>query len=45
MRGLLLFSFPALILCLAILIPILLNWSQGVPLCDTWLNAVLPACR
>jgi len=44
MRLVLLLSFPVLVLCFAVLVTILLNWSQGVPLCATWMARFIPVC-
>jgi hypothetical protein len=44
MRFLIWFSVPVLILCFAVLVTIILNWSQGVSFCSTWARAALPFC-
>jgi hypothetical protein len=45
MRVVIWLAFPVLILSFALLITIILNWSQGLPFCDTWLRPILPLCR
>jgi len=44
MRAVLLLSFPVLILCVAVLIPLLSNWMWGTPLCESWMRTALPYC-
>jgi hypothetical protein len=38
-------GLPVFVLCLAVLYAILMNWSQGVPFCESWLRGALPYCR
>ncbi len=45
MRFVIWLSVPVLILCFAVLVTIILNWSQGVPFCLTWMRAALPLCN
>jgi hypothetical protein len=45
MRLVMWLSVPVLILSIALLVTIVMNWSQGVPFCATWLRAGLPFCQ
>jgi hypothetical protein len=38
-------ALPVFVLCVAVLYTLLMNWSQGVPLCSTWMHGILPLCR
>jgi hypothetical protein len=45
MRLVIWLALPVGILGFAVLITIILSWSQGLSFCATWMSAALPLCR
>jgi hypothetical protein len=45
MRVVIWLSIPVMIFAIALLYAMIMNWTEGVPLCDTWLRGALPLCR
>jgi hypothetical protein len=45
MRVVIWLAFPVLVFSVAVLYAIIMNWSQGVPFCDTWMRPALPYCQ
>jgi hypothetical protein len=45
MRVVIWLAAPVGILAFAVLITIILSWSQGGSFCSTWMSAALPLCR
>ena len=45
MRVVIWLALPVLVFALALLYAMIINWTEGVSFCDTWLRAALPLCR
>jgi hypothetical protein len=45
MRVVIWLSIPVLIFALALLYTMIMNWTDGVSFCQTWVRAALPLCR
>ena len=45
MRLVIWLGVPVFVFAIALLYAMVANWTQGVPLCDSWFGPVLPLCR
>ncbi len=45
MRVVIWLALPVLVFALALLYAMIMNWTDGVPFCESWLRAALPYCR
>ncbi len=45
MRVVIWLALPVLVFALALLYAMIMNWTEGVPFCESWLRAALPYCR
>ncbi len=45
MRVVIWLALPVLVFALALLHAMIMNWTEGVPYCESWLRAALPYCR
>ncbi len=45
MRVVIWMALPVLVFALALLYAMIMNWTEGVPFCESWIRAALPYCR